>query len=94
MISLEPLPRIRLRGVDSEFLGQFGFEVETRCRPGKDAACASSLAHRGQRQGRRAQRIFVGGQLDDVGGGQVQFARDFFDRPARLVDRQIVQGAD
>ena len=45
------------------------------------------LAHGGQGQPRRAQRVFVGGQLDDVVGGQAEFARDFLDGAAGLIHR-------
>ena len=46
------------------------------------------LLHRGQRQRRRAERIFVRRELDDVAGGQAEFARDFFDGAAGLINRQ------
>ena len=45
------------------------------------------LAHGGQREARGAERVFVRGELDDVVGGQAEFAGDFFDGAAGLIDR-------
>ena len=46
------------------------------------------------RERRRAERIFVRRDLDDVFGGQAEFARDLLNRPARLIHRQIFQDWD
>ncbi len=46
----------------------------------------SSLVQHGQRLGRRAQRIFVRGQLDDP--GEAHLTLQFFDRLARHVRAQ------
>mgnify|MGYP003694582313 CR=1 FL=1 len=43
---------------------------------------------------RRAKRIFIRGQLDDLGRLAAQFARGFFDWFARLINREIAQAAD
>jgi len=46
--------------------------------------------HGSDGQRRWPERIFVRRELDDIVGGQTEFAGDFFDRPAGLIDRQIV----
>jgi len=49
------------------------------------------LAHGSQGEAGRAERVFVRGDLDDAVGGQPEFAGDFLDRPARLIDRHRVK---
>ena len=57
----------------------------------KEVQVPQGLLHRSQGGGRRAEWVLVGGQFDDTLGGQAEFARDFFDRSARLIDRQILE---
>src|SRR4051812_39890488 len=49
------------------------------------------ILNRSQRFGRRSERVFVGGELDDLFGGNPQLARDFFDWSAGLIDRQCFE---
>ena len=49
------------------------------------------LAHRGHGEGRRAEGILVGGELDHEPGVEPELARDIIDRLARLVRDEIEQ---
>ena len=49
------------------------------------------LAHGGQGEARGAERVLVRGELDDAVGGQPEFAGDFLDRAARLIDRDSLE---
>ena len=80
----------QIRRFNAEFRGEFLLEVK-RVAVGIQIHAGERLLHRGQRERRRAERIFVRRDLDDAIGGQAEFARDFFNRPARLIHRQIFQ---
>ena len=49
------------------------------------------LAHGGLGEAGGAERVLVRGELNDAIGGQSEFAGDFFDRAAGLIDRDGVQ---
>jgi hypothetical protein len=83
----------QIRRLDTEFYGEFLFEIK-RIAVGIKVHAGNRLLHRGHRERRRAERIFVRRDLDDRVGGQIQFARDFFNWPARLIDRQRFQKLD
>ncbi len=73
---------------DLEFGGEFLLEIKgVAIRV--EVGLGQGPAHRRHRQGRRAKRVFVGGELEDVLGGQPEFARDFFDGPSGLVNREV-----
>src|SRR6266481_2755430 len=50
------------------------------------------LFDRRHRHRRWSERVLVGGQFDDVVRGQIQLARDFLDRTARLIRRHVREG--
>jgi hypothetical protein len=72
----------------AEFGGQLLFQVK-RVAVGVKVHLLERLAHGGQTQARRAERVFVRRELDDAGGVQAEFAGDFLDGPARLIHRQM-----
>ena len=76
--------------LDAEFRREFLFQVK-RIAVGIKIDAGEGLLHRGDGERRRAERIFVRRDLDDGVRGQAEFARDFFNRPARLIHRQIFQ---
>ena len=63
---------------DAEFGGEFLLQVE-RVAVRVKIDLRERLAHGGQGEARRAERIFVRRELDDAAGGQAEFARDFLD---------------
>ena len=75
---------------DAELLRELLFQIKG-VAVGVEMQLLQHFFHRGQRGGRRAERIFVRCQLDDAVGGEAEFARDFFDGPARLIDREVPQ---
>ena len=72
----------------AEFGGELLFQVK-RVAVGVKVHLLERLAHGGQTQARRAERVFVRRELDDAVGVQAEFARDFFDWAAGLINRQI-----
>jgi hypothetical protein len=74
----------------AEFGGELLFQVK-RVAVGVKVHLLERLAHGGQTQARRAERVFVRRELDDAGGVQAEFAGDFLDGPAGLIHRQMVQ---
>ena len=79
-----------IRRLHPEFFGQPLLDIK-RVAVRIKMQVRNGLLHRRQRRGRRAERIFVRRQLDDVRRRQAQFARHFLNRPARLVNRHVLQ---
>ena len=75
----------------AEFGGELLFQVK-RIAVGVKVHLLERLAHGGEAQTRRAERVFVRRELDDAVGVQTEFARDFFNRAAGLINRQTVEG--
>ena len=88
MTSLEPLPRIKIGRRHAEFGGELLFQIK-RVAIGVKVHLLERLAHGGEPQTRRAERVFVRRELDDAVGVQAEFARDFLDGPAGLIHRQM-----
>ena len=76
--------------LDAELARKFLFEIK-RIAVGVKVDGRNGLLHCGQGERRGAERIFVGRDLDNGSGGQIQFAGDFFNRAARLIRRQIFE---
>src|SRR5437762_10516962 len=75
---------------DAESIGQFSFEIEG-VAVRVEMELAERFFHRCQRQWGRAKWIFVRGELDNVTGGNIEFARYLFDRAARLIGGHRLQ---
>ena len=75
---------------DAQFLRQLLFQIKS-VAVGIEMQVLQNFFHRGQRGGRRAERIFVRRQFNDAVGRQAEFARDLLDGPSRLIDREMLQ---
>ena len=92
MISFEPLPSTTFSWPEAEFLRDGVAQVEAAA-VGIKVGRLDRLVHRGHGQRRGPERVFVGGELDDRGGVEAEFARDVIDRLARLVGHEVEQFA-
>ena len=79
-----------VRCLDAQLLSELLLQVK-RVAVRIQVQIPQNFRHRCERGGRGAEWIFIGSQFDDALGGQSQFAGDFFDGPARSIDRQILE---
>ena len=73
---------------DAELGGEFLLEVEG-IAVRVEIHFRQGLAHGGQGESGGTQGIFVGRELDDIVSRQAEFAGDFFDGSARLINWQV-----
>ena len=65
MISFEPLPRMRCSRVQAELVRERLAQIVAAAVGIKMRTRLNALLHRRERLGRRAERVFVRGELDD-----------------------------
>ena len=87
---VRPVAENQRVAVDGQFPRQLLAEVEAGTVR-IEMNVLHGAGHRIERMRRRTQRVFVRRQFDDVRKGQSELAGDVFDRPSRLVDRQIFE---
>ncbi len=85
-----PVAQDQVGGVHAQFGRQFLFEIKG-VAVGVKVQLSGGAFEGGQRRRGRAERIFVGGHLDDAAGRQAQFARHLLNGAAGLIDGQILQ---
>src|SRR5579864_6045922 len=77
------VPEYQMRRSQAEPGCQLCFQLEGAA-VGIEIDLTQGLAHRIESEARGPQWILIGGELDDIMGGQTQFARHLFDRASRL----------
>jgi hypothetical protein len=74
-------------GADAKLLREAALEVKG-VPVGVKMEVVQGLLHGGERGGRGAEGVLVGGELDDVGSGEAEFSGDLLNGPAGLIHRK------
>ncbi len=88
MISFEPLPSTTFSRLQAELFGD-GAAEGPAAAVRVEVRALQRIPHGGDRLRRGAERVFVGGELDDVRGLKTHLAGQFLDRLARFVGDQL-----